>query len=112
MFELAVAHAHTSHPRAHHHLHTVLACNSRDLFHLLEAKRGATALQRGLQHDSPDTAAEIEQECAGMRVCKGQEARDEQEHELTVGRARERLVIIEIVGAGADCALVCFLDNA
>ena len=37
--------------------------------------------------------------------------RDEMRHELAVHRVGERLIVIELVGAGANCALLCFLND-
>ena len=43
---------------------------------------------------------------------EGQETRDERRQEIAVDRVRDRLIVIELVGTGADCALVGFLNDA
>ena len=47
-----------------------------------------------------------------MRADEGPETRDDRGHELAVDRDRERLIVFEFLQAEADCALVCFFNDA
>ena len=37
--------------------------------------------------------------------------RYERRHELAVDQVREHLIVVQLVGVGADCALVCFFND-